>query len=38
MEAIEKIRLTDAQIDLLEAGELITVPASWEEFEDSTLR
>lgn len=34
MEAIEKIRLTDAQIDLLEAGELITVPASWEEFED----
>ena len=34
MQALEKIRLTDEQVEKLEAGELVTIPASWEEFED----
>ncbi len=34
METTEKIQLTDAQIERLEAGELVVTPASWEEFED----
>lgn len=34
MQAIEKVRLTDKQVATLEAGELVEIPASWEEFED----
>lgn len=34
MQALEKIRLTNEQMDKLEAGELVTIPASWEEFEE----
>ncbi|GAB3547946.1 Uma2 family endonuclease [Spirosoma fluminis] len=34
MQALEKIRLSDAQEAMLEAGELIRIPASWEEFEE----
>lgn len=34
MQALEKIRLSDKQIESLETGELITIPALWEEFED----
>ncbi|WP_020607708.1 Uma2 family endonuclease [Spirosoma spitsbergense] len=34
MQALEKIRLTDEQVEKLEAGELVSIPASWEEFED----
>ncbi|MBD2699604.1 Uma2 family endonuclease [Spirosoma sp. BT702] len=34
MQALEKIRLSAEQEVELEAGELITIPASWEEFEE----
>ncbi len=34
MQALEKIRLTDKQVEKIEAGELVEIPASWEEFED----
>ena len=34
MQALEKVRLSDEQADLLEDGELISLPTSWEEFED----
>ena len=34
MEASEKIRLSDEQVEQLEAGNLVTIPASWEEFEE----
>ena len=34
MQALEKIRLADEQIEKLEAGELVSIPASWEEFEE----
>ncbi len=34
MQALEKIRLTDEQVECLEDGELVAIPASWEEFED----
>ncbi|RZM22026.1 MAG: Uma2 family endonuclease [Pedobacter sp.] len=34
MQALEKIRLSNEQVDMLEAGELIAFPATWEEFED----
>lgn len=34
METVEKTRLTDAQIQWLEAGELVVMPASWEAFEE----
>ena len=34
MQAIEKVRLTDKQVETLEAGELVKIPASWEEFKD----
>lgn len=34
MQALEKIRLSDEQVKLLEDGELVAIPASWEEFED----
>jgi Uma2 family endonuclease len=34
MQALEKIRLSDEQVEALEAGELIAFPATWEEFED----
>ncbi|WP_420146860.1 Uma2 family endonuclease [Spirosoma sp.] len=34
MQVLEKIQLTDAQIEVLEAGKSVSVPASWEEFEE----
>lgn len=34
MQALEKIRLSDEQKARLDMGEMITIPASWEEFED----
>jgi Uma2 family endonuclease len=34
MQALEKIRLSDEQEARLDMGEMITIPASWEEFED----
>ena len=34
MQALEKIRLTDKQVEKLEAGELVCIPTSWEEFEE----
>lgn len=34
MQALEKIQLSDEQVAQLEAGELVAIPASWEEFED----
>ncbi|GAB3505836.1 hypothetical protein GCM10027341_38070 [Spirosoma knui] len=34
MQALEKIQLSDAQEAMLEEGELILIPASWEEFEE----
>ena len=34
MEVLEKIRLSDEQIAILETGELVLIPASWEEFEE----
>lgn len=34
MEVSEKIRLSDDQIAMLETGELVVIPASWEEFEE----
>jgi|GEM_PF-5864971 len=34
MQVVEKIRLTDEQIEALERSEQITIAASWEEFEE----
>ena len=34
MQALEKIRLSEEQMELLEDGGLVSIPASWEEFED----
>jgi len=34
MQTLEKIRLTDEQIAVLDAGEMVVMPASWEEFEE----
>ncbi len=34
MQALEKLRLTDEQVEKQEAGELVVIPASWEEFEE----
>lgn len=34
MDVLEKIRLSDEQIAILETGELILIPALWEEFEE----
>ena len=34
MQVIEKIRLTDEQVEALENSELVAIPASWEEFEE----
>ena len=34
MQALEKIRLNDEQVETLESGELVSIPASWEEFEE----
>ena len=34
MQVLEKIRLSDEQIAMLETGELVMIPASWEEFEE----
>ncbi|MBD2751896.1 Uma2 family endonuclease [Spirosoma validum] len=34
MQTLEKIRLSEEQVETLEAGEVVSIPASWEEFED----
>lgn len=34
MQALWKIQLTNEQVDMLKAGEVVELPASWEEFED----
>ncbi len=34
MQTLEKIRLSDDQVAMLETGELVMIPASWEEFEE----
>lgn len=34
MQALEKIRLSDEQVTRLDAGDLMAVDASWEEFEE----
>ena len=34
MQILEKVRLSDEQVEMLENGELVAIPASWEEFED----
>lgn len=34
MQTLEKIRLSDEQVQTLEAGGMASAPASWEEFED----
>ena len=34
MQALEKIQLSDEQVEQLEAGELVAIAASWEEFEE----
>jgi Uma2 family endonuclease len=34
MQALEKIQLSAEQVEALESGELIAIPATWEEFED----
>ena len=34
MQTLEKIRLTDKQEASLEAGEMVVIPASWDEFEE----
>ncbi|GAB4015181.1 Uma2 family endonuclease [Spirosoma koreense] len=34
MQALEKIQLRDEQVETLERGGLVAIPASWEEFED----
>src|ERR1700712_3536105 len=34
MQALEKIRLNDEQVETLESGELVSISASWEEFEE----
>lgn len=34
MQILEKVRLSDEQVEVLENGGLIAIPASWEEFED----
>ncbi|GAB2597953.1 Uma2 family endonuclease [Spirosoma areae] len=33
MQVLEKVRLSDEQIKTLEEGELVSIPASWAEFE-----
>ncbi|MFN8357016.1 MAG: Uma2 family endonuclease [Spirosomataceae bacterium] len=42
MELLEKIRLSEGQIQQLDSGQLVVIPASWEEFmeflEESTFR
>jgi Uma2 family endonuclease len=34
MQVLEKVRLSDEQVKLLEADELVFIDASWEEFEE----
>ena len=34
MQALEKIQLSDEQVETLESGEVVSIPASWEEFEE----
>lgn len=34
MDVLEKIRLSDEQVAVLETGELVTISASWEDFEE----
>ena len=34
MQVLEKVRLSDEQVERLETGNLVAVPASWEEFEE----
>ena len=34
MQVLEKVRLSDEQVARLETGELVMIPASWEEFEE----
>lgn len=34
MEVLEKITLTEKQIQKIEAGEIVVIPASWDEFMD----
>ena len=34
MQVVEKIRLSDEQLTVLDTGELVSIPASWEEFEE----
>lgn len=34
MQTIEKIQLSEEQMNALDAGEMVSIPASWEEFED----
>lgn len=34
MQVLEKVRLSDKQVEMFENGGLVAIPASWEEFED----
>ena len=34
MQTLEKIQLSEEQINALDAGKMVSIPASWEEFED----
>ncbi|MVM39594.1 Uma2 family endonuclease [Spirosoma sp. HMF3257] len=37
MQTLEKIKLNDDQVEILDAGQLVSIPASWEEFEEFLL-